>query len=82
MKVINNVIIVLYCLMIKEEWDNVVKRKKCGNFLVKENFIVDGKEQDYMYYCFINLFLNEILEVCVYLKIILGNIICCCILVV
>lgn len=78
-KAINNVTIVLYCPTTEEEWDNAAKRKKCGNFSAKENFTADGKEQDYMYHCLINPFLNETLEVCAHPKTILGNLICCCI---
>lgn len=59
--VVESVEFVLFCLIIKMEWDKVVSKKKCWERVWKYNCIINNIE----YYCVINEYVNVMLEVCV-----------------
>lgn len=57
------------CFWIKEEWKVVSERKKCYiNKYVKFCYLYNCK---YEYYCVLNEWINEIVEVCVIKKFII-----------
>lgn len=53
--------VVKECLNSEEEWKKVVVRKNCVF-----NVSLCDYYNDVVYYCVINIYVNEILEVCVY----------------
>lgn len=59
------------CLILKEEWFKVVYKRNCSVFVVRNNCMIG--DEIFYYYCVINGFSNEILEVCVFKKIIFGK---------
>lgn len=61
--------------MIKSEFDIVVRRKNCIKLYFVVNKICMSCKKLYVYYCVINEFRNYMLEVCVLVRFIFGNIV-------